>query len=81
MRQINDTDLVGKTIKSIDTSSVNVLKITFSDDQVIELWAEHAVETNMGWIPGIFIEDNPDPNIETIRFDHGCGEGCAHDHE
>lgn len=78
MRQITDTDLVGKTIKSIDNSSVNVVKLTFTDDSVVELWAEPALETNMGWIPGIFIEDNPDPNTESIQI--GCDEHCDHDH-
>jgi hypothetical protein len=57
MRQVKDTDLVGKTIKSVDAGSVNVLKITFADDSTIELWAEQAVHTSAGSIPGIFVDE------------------------
>ena len=57
MRNIEEKDLVGKTIKSIDASSVNVLKLTFTDDTKLELWAEQAVHTTCGDIPGIFAED------------------------
>jgi hypothetical protein len=57
MRNIEEKDLVGKTIKSIDASSVNVLKLTFTDGTKLELWAEQAVHTNFGDIPGIFAED------------------------
>jgi hypothetical protein len=56
MRKVEASDLVGKTIKSIDNQSVNVLKLTFSDDTTLELWAEDAVHTQFGNIPGIFAE-------------------------
>ena len=57
MREVKDTDLVGKTIESIDNTSVNVLKLTFTDGSKLELWAEQAVSTQFGDIPGIFAED------------------------
>jgi len=58
MRKIQDADVVGKTIKSIDNGSVNVLRLTFTDGTSLELWAEDAVYTPMGNIPGIFVEDS-----------------------
>lgn len=58
MRKVEDADLVGKTIKSIDSSAVNTLKIVFSDDTAVNLTAEDALFTQFGTIPGIFIEDN-----------------------
>lgn len=58
MRKIKDKDMIGKTIKSIDNKSVNVLKIIFTDGTSLELWAEDAVHTAFGNISGIFVEDN-----------------------
>lgn len=57
MRKIKPDDLVGKTIKSIDNKSVNVLKLTFIDDTILELWVEDAVQTQFGNIGGFFVED------------------------
>lgn len=57
MREVKESDLVGKTIKSIDTSAVNVLKLEFTDGSKLELWAEDAVHTQFGNIPGIFAEE------------------------
>jgi len=57
MREVKESDLVGKTIQSIDNSSVNVLKLTFTDGTKLELWAEDAVHTQFGNIPGIFAEE------------------------
>lgn len=57
MREVKESDLVGKTIQSIDNTSVNVLKLTFTDGSKLELWAEQAVSTQFGDIPGIFAED------------------------
>jgi len=57
MRNLEDKDLIGKTIKSYDNKSVNVLKLEFTDGTKLELWAEDAVYTPMGNIPGIFVED------------------------
>ena len=59
-RKIEDQDLVGKTIKSIDTTAVNVLKLVFTDDTSLELWAEDAVNTPYGSIPGIFVDQKLD---------------------
>jgi hypothetical protein len=58
MREIQPSDLIGKTIKSIDHTCVNVLSLTFSDDSVLELWAEDAINTQFGSIPGIFVGDS-----------------------
>ncbi len=58
MRKIQDSDVVGKTIKSVENDSVNVLRLTFTDGTTVELWAEDAVYTPMGNIPGIFVEDS-----------------------
>jgi len=57
MRAIKDTDLVGKSIKAIDNSSVNTLVLIFTDDSTLEIWAEEAVITSAGSIPGIFVND------------------------
>lgn len=65
MRKIQDSDLIGKTIKTIDNQSVNVLKLEFTDGTKLELWAEQAVNTQFGSIPGIFAEES-DPNDVTI---------------
>ncbi len=57
LRKVEEKDLVGKTIKSFNNDSVNVLKIEFTEGSKIELWAEDAVHTQFGNIPGIFAED------------------------
>ncbi len=57
MRKIQDADMVGKTIESIENSSVNVLRLKFTDGTSVELWAEDAIHTKFGNIPGIFVED------------------------
>jgi hypothetical protein len=56
MRKIRESDLVGKTIEKIDGRSVNVLTLYFTDGTHVELWAEDAINTSAGSIPGIFIE-------------------------
>lgn len=61
MRKATDADLVGKTIKSFDNKAVNVLKLSFTDGTELELWAEDAVYTTAGNIPGIYVDD-PSPN-------------------
>jgi hypothetical protein len=58
LREIKETDLIGKTIKSIDNTSVNVLKLTFTDDTTAVLWVEDVITTSFGNIPGLLIEDN-----------------------
>ena len=57
MRKVKDTDLVGKTVKSIDAVPANVLTLFFTDGTSLELWAEDAVYTEYGNIPGILVED------------------------
>jgi hypothetical protein len=57
MRKITESDLVGKTVKSIDNSSVNVLRLIFTDDSKLELWADDAVATQYGNVPGIFVDE------------------------
>lgn len=56
LRNIHESDLIGKTIKSVDASVVNVVKLTFTDNSVLEVWAEDVVSTSFGNIPGILIE-------------------------
>lgn len=58
LRKIVPADLNGKTIKSCDATSANVLKLTFTDDSTLELWAEDVVNTQYGNIPGILVEDH-----------------------
>jgi len=57
LRRINENDLIGKTIKSVDAGAVNVLKIVFTDGATLQLWAEDAVNTSAGSIPGIFVDE------------------------
>lgn len=72
LRKATTADLIGKTIKNIDATSANVLKLIFSDDSTLELWAEDAVSTQYGNIPGIFVEDHVYPGV-CVR---ACGEQC-----
>lgn len=72
MRNIEEEDFAGKTVKSVKRTSVNVLAFTFTDDTSVELWAEWAINTPYGPIAGIFVEDNPD----TAHSD--CDESCSH---
>ena len=57
MRDFLKTDFIGKTIKSVDNTSVNVLKFIFTDETTLELWAEDRIHTNFGNIPGFFVEE------------------------
>jgi len=66
MRQIKDSDLVGKKIKSINNERFNVSKITFDDDTMVQLWADTAVYTLSGEIPGIFIEDDINQSFDDV---------------
>lgn len=63
MRALNEGDLAGKTIQAVDTSAVNVTKITFTDGSALEIWAETAVQTPYGSIPGFFVEERKAPPI------------------
>lgn len=57
LRYIREADLKGKTIKQVDTGAINVMRLTFTDDTTLEVWAESAVSTEGGDIPGIFVEE------------------------
>jgi hypothetical protein len=35
--------------------------LTFSDETTLEIWADVAVSTSFGDIPGIFVEEKPIP--------------------
>lgn len=56
MRKVINSDLAGKTIKSVDASCTNVLTLSFTDGTELKLWAEVAVHTRAGVIPGIFVD-------------------------
>lgn len=56
-RKLERKDLIGKTVRSFNNDSVNVLKLEFTDGSKLELWAEDAVSTVAGFIPGIFVDD------------------------
>lgn len=58
-RKVEPKDLEGKTIApgGVDTSCVNVIKLTFADGTKLDLWAEDAVWTPAGNIPGILVDD------------------------
>jgi hypothetical protein len=43
--KINQSDLIGKTIKSVNIRAINVAEIIFDDDSKIEIWAEDALFT------------------------------------
>ncbi len=64
MRHLQETDLVGKTIARLDTTAVNHVTIFFTDGTSVGLWAEDAVMTQYGNIPGIFIEDSTEDSEE-----------------
>lgn len=58
MREVKKEDFEGRTIQSIDTSSTNVIIFIFQDGSKLELWAEDAIYTSAGYIPGFYIEDS-----------------------
>lgn len=57
LRRIEDKDIVGKTVVSIDAGACNVVRLHFSDGTKLEMWAEDVVQTSYGNIPGILVED------------------------
>ena len=63
-REIKSSDLVGKTIRGITNQGVNCVEIRFTDDTSITLWAEQAISTSVGDIPGIFVDD---PSLKDSR--------------
>jgi hypothetical protein len=45
----------GKTIKSVEASAVNAWTFFFTDGTSVKLWAEDAVYTPYGNIPGLVL--------------------------
>lgn len=61
LRKLKEDDLLGKPgVNRVECDAINSLRIFFTDNSFIELWAEDAVHTPAGYIPGIFIEDTPE---------------------
>ena len=58
MRKLENNDLIGKTIESLDNSSVNVIRLKFTDGTTLELWSEIEIHTPHGDIPGFFVNKN-----------------------
>ena len=56
MRQLKAEDLEGKTIVTVNTESVNVLSLKFSDETSLEIWADVATYVGNNFIPGFFVE-------------------------
>ena len=56
-REIKASDLVGKTISGITNVGINHVDVRFTDGSSLELWAESAINTSFGSIPGIFVDD------------------------
>jgi hypothetical protein len=57
MREIKETDLVGKTVMAVGIGNLNVLKLIFTDGTSLELLAENAFLPNYGSVPGIFVKE------------------------
>ena len=57
MRKIEENDLIGKTIKSVDARCANVTKLVFDDGTSLQLWVEPVIITQYGQIHGICISD------------------------
>ena len=51
----NVSTIIGKTIKSIDTASCNVWKITFTDGTKKALWAENSGPYGLG---DLYLDDD-----------------------
>lgn len=63
LRKINNGDLIGKTIKSIDNSAVNVLELSFTDGSKLQLWAEAVMTISAGTVYGILVEEPTQPTF------------------
>lgn len=62
-RKVQSKDFEGKTILKggVDCSTVNMVRLQFTDGTTLDLWAEDALYTEAGNIPGIFVDD---PSLE-----------------
>lgn len=58
LRKLEDSDIVGKTVASIYQTSVNVVKLTFTDGTTLELWGELVPIGSRDHVGGIFVEDH-----------------------
>ena len=81
LRSLLPTDIIGKTVVGVENNAVNVVKLYFSDQTTLELWAEDAVRTPYGGIPGIFVEDEPTEAVDRCccdddKCDDNCCRGC-----
>lgn len=74
-RKVLESDLVGKTISSINSDSVNVLYLNFTDGSKLELWADTAIPFAVGDIPGIFVEESLGNIVEKFGGHLGSGFG------
>jgi hypothetical protein len=54
-KNVNES-FYNKTIVSVDCSSANTWKFDFSDGTSVSIWAEDAILTPCGYIPGIFLD-------------------------
>lgn len=58
MRRIKDSDIVGKTIQSVENTCVNTMTLVFTDGSKLELEAEQTVRVGDSYIPGIFVSES-----------------------
>lgn len=56
LRRIKESDVVGKTIKSVENTCVNTMTFFFEDGTKLEFEAEQTVRVGDSYIPGIFVE-------------------------
>ena len=56
-RELKPDDLVGKTITNVSELATNYVKLHFADGNELDLWAEDAIYTQYGNIPGILVDD------------------------
>lgn len=49
--------LSGKTIASVSVPGINTWTLHFTDGSPVKLWAEVAISTPCGSIPGIFLDE------------------------
>lgn len=57
LRTLHPQDLLGKTIRHVDTSAVNTTRLDFTDGTSLQLWSETVVLNVQGTISGILVDD------------------------
>lgn len=65
MREIQISDLEGKTISKVEKGSINNMKLVFSDGTSLSIWTEPLLFTAYGNICGFVIEEECDSVKET----------------